>query len=151
MATISTSRSLVERVAKSGGRDKNIRRLAIPRPAPTPDAYLGTRPSRRKIVRLCQAIHAMTSRSMVWADIDDRIVRLNRLLTGWANYFCLGSVKKAYLLVDKYACYRLRHWLRAKHNLQGEEKSRFPDPYLERQLGLARLQRRRRSFPWANA
>ena len=113
-------------------------------------AYLGTRPSRKKIVRLCQAIHEMTSRSMVWADVEDRILRLNRLLTGWANYFCLGSVSKAYLLVDKYTCHRLRHWLRAKHRLQGEERSRFPDPYLEKQLGLVRLQAKTRTFPWAH-
>jgi group II intron reverse transcriptase/maturase len=114
-------------------------------------AYLGTRPSRKKITRLCQAIHAMTGRNMVWADVEDRIARLNRLLIGWANYFCLGPVSKAYRLVDKYACHRLRQWLRAKHKLQGEEKSRFPDPYLEQQLGLVRLQARTRNFPWANA
>jgi group II intron reverse transcriptase/maturase len=114
-------------------------------------AYLGTRPSRKKITRLCQAIHAMTGRSMVWADVEDRIARLNRLLIGWANYFCLGPVSKAYRLVDKYACHRLRQWLRAKHKLQGEEKSRFPDPYLEQRLGLVRLQARTRNFPWAHA
>jgi len=65
-------------------------------------AYIGTRPSRKKIARLCQAIHAMTGRDMVWAEVEDRIVRLNRLLAGWANYFCLGPVSKAYRLVDQY-------------------------------------------------
>jgi RNA-directed DNA polymerase len=111
--------------------------------------YLGTRPSRKKIVRLCQSIHAMTGRNMVWADVEDRVTRLNRLLNGWANYFRLGSVSKAYLLVDKYTCHRLRQWLRAKHKLQGEEKSRFPDQYLEQRLGLVRLQAKTRIFPWA--
>jgi len=114
-------------------------------------AYLGTRPSRKKIARLCQAIHAMTGRDMVWADAEDRITRLNRLLTGWANYFCLGPVSKAYRLVDKYACHRLRQWLRAKHKLQGEEKSRFSDRVLEQRLGLVRLQAKTRTFPWATA
>lgn len=114
-------------------------------------AYLGTRPSRKKIARLCQAIHAMTGRDMVWTDAEDRITRLNRLLTGWANYFCLGPVSKAYRLVDKYACHRLRQWLRAKHKLQGEEKSRFSDRVLEQRLGLVRLQAKTRTFPWATA
>jgi RNA-directed DNA polymerase len=114
-------------------------------------AYLGTRPSRKKITRLCQAIHDMTSRNMVWADVEDRIVRLNRLLDGWANYFCLGSVSKAYRLVDQYTRHRLRQWLRAKHKLQGQAKSRFPDHYLEQQLGLIRLRTKTRTFPWANA
>jgi RNA-directed DNA polymerase len=114
-------------------------------------AYLGTRPSRKKIARLCRAIHAMTGRDMVWADTEDRIMRLNRLLNGWANYFCLGPVSKAYRLVDKYACHRLRQWLRAKHKLQGEEKSRFSDRILEQRLGLVRLQAKTRTFPWATA
>jgi len=114
-------------------------------------AYLGTRPSRKKIVRLCRAIHEMTGRNMVWAEVEDRVARLNRLLIGWANYFRLGAVSKAYRLVDQYTRHRLRQWLRAKHKLQGEEKSRFSDHVLEQQLGLARLQGRTRSLPWANA
>jgi RNA-directed DNA polymerase len=114
-------------------------------------AYLGTRPSRKKIARLCQAIHAMTGRNMVWAEDEDRIERLNCLLNGWASYFCLGSVSKAYRLIDQYTRHRLRQWLRAKHRLQGEEKSRFPDQYLEQQLGLIRLRAKTRTFPWANA
>jgi group II intron reverse transcriptase/maturase len=113
-------------------------------------AYLGTRPSRKKVARLCQAIHAMTDRSMVWADVEDRVTRLNRLLTGWANYFRLGPVSKAYRLVDQYTRHRLRQWLRAKHKLQGEEKSRFPDQYLEQRLGLVQLRAKTRTFPWAN-
>jgi group II intron reverse transcriptase/maturase len=114
-------------------------------------AYIGTRPSRKKVVRLCLAIHAMTDRSMVWADVEDRVTRLNRLLTGWANYFRLGPVSKAYRLIDKYTCHRLRQWLRAKHKLQGEEKARFPDQYLEQRLGLIQLRAKTRTFPWANA
>jgi RNA-directed DNA polymerase len=93
----------------------------------------------------------MTGRDMVWADVEDRIARLNCLLNGWANYFRLGAVSKAYRLVDQYTRHRLRQWLRAKYKLQGEEKSRFPDPYLEQQLGLARLQGRTRNFPWAKS
>ncbi len=110
-------------------------------------AYLGTQPSRKKIARLCQAIHAMTGRNMVWAETEDRIARINRLLTGWANYFCLGSVSKAYRVADQYARHRLRQWLRAKHKLyRGAEKSRFLDQYLEQRLGLVRLQGQTRNF-----
>jgi RNA-directed DNA polymerase len=94
----------------------------------------------------------MTGRDMVWADVEDRIERLNRLLCGWANYFCLGPVSKAYCLVDQYTRHRLRQWLRAKHKLhRGAEKSRFPDQYLEQRLGLIRLRAKTRTFPWANA
>jgi len=114
-------------------------------------AYIGTRPSRKKIARLCQAIHAMTGRDMLWAEVEDRIARLNRLLIGWANYFYLGPVSKAYRVADQYTRHRLRQWLRAKHKLyRGAERSRFPDQYLEQRLGLVRLQERTRNFPWAN-
>ena len=94
----------------------------------------------------------MVGRNMLWAEVEDRIVRLNRLLVGWANYFRLGSVSKAYRLVDQYTRHRLRQWLRAKHKLhRGAEKSRFSDQYLEQQLGLIRLRAKTRTFPWANA
>ena len=86
-----------------------------------------------------------------FSDVPFSGPRLNRLLIGWANYFCLGPVSKAYRVADQYTRHRLRQWLRAKHKLyQGAERSRFPDQYLEQQLGLVRLQGRTRNLPWAN-
>ena len=41
--------------------------------------------------------------------------KLNRILIGWANYFCLGPVSKAYSAVDMHARRRLRRWLCDKH------------------------------------
>ncbi|MEN8181083.1 MAG: group II intron maturase-specific domain-containing protein [Myxococcota bacterium] len=40
--------------------------------------------------------------------------RINRLLMGWSNYFCLGPVSTAHRGVDAHAQHRLRQWLRAK-------------------------------------
>ena len=112
-------------------------------------AYIGTRPSRKRIRRLCGVIREMTSRRWTPLAASDRVERLNRVLIGWANYFCLGPVSKAYRAIDSHARQRLRQWLRAKHKTPGRGTSRFPDEYLYQALGLVRLELRTRNFPWA--
>jgi RNA-directed DNA polymerase len=114
-------------------------------------AYIGTRPSRRKIQRICREISEMTSRRWMLQEAADRVTRLNRMLIGWANYFCLGSASKAYRAVDIHARHRLRQWLCAKHKVKDQGTSRFSDAYLDQTLGLVRLQLRTRSFPCAKA
>lgn len=117
----------------------------------TGKAYIGTRPSRRSIQRVSREIRDVTSRRWLLTRAEDRVARLNRLMRGWANYFHLGPVSKAYRSVDRHATRRLRQWLRAKHKVRGEGTSRFSDQYLYDELGLVRLQQRTRSFPWATA
>jgi RNA-directed DNA polymerase len=73
--------------------------------------------------------------------VDETVARLNRLLGGWANYFCLETVTKAYRQVTAHACDRLRRWLTQKLDLRGPQKARFSDRYLHETLGLLRLQR----------
>jgi len=116
----------------------------------TGKAYIGTRPSRKKIQRVCRQISEMTRRRWTLLDATDRVARLNPMLVGWANYFCLGPVSKAYRVVDNHARHRLRQWLCAKHKVKGQGTSRFPDEYLDQTLGLVKLQSRTRNFPWAN-
>jgi group II intron reverse transcriptase/maturase len=112
-------------------------------------AYYGTRPSKRKVQQLCREISELTSRRWTLVDVEGRIDRLNRKLIGWANYFCLGPVSKAYAAVDSHVRHRLRQWLCAKHKVPGQGTSRFPDEYLYQELGLARLSVRTRNFSWA--
>lgn len=76
--------------------------------AKTGRAYLGTRPSRSRIQRLCREISQHTVRRTQHLDPDEQVVRLNRMMVGWANYFCLGPVSKAYRSVDRHASDRLR-------------------------------------------
>jgi group II intron reverse transcriptase/maturase len=114
-------------------------------------AYVGTRPSRKAVQRVCREISDMTQRRWLLLDAQGRVAWINRLLRGWSNYFCLGPVSKAYRSVDRHASRRLRQWLRRKHKVQGEGTARFPDEYLYQELGLLRLQERTRSFPWATA
>jgi hypothetical protein len=79
------------------------------------------------------------------------VARLNRLLLGWSNYFCLGPVSRAYHAVDRHCRQRLRRWLCAKHKVKSRGTTRFPDQYLNDKLGLIRLSARTKSFPWAKA
>jgi group II intron reverse transcriptase/maturase len=112
-------------------------------------AYIGTRPSKKSIRRVCREISALTARRSVLAEPQDRVERLNRLMRGWANYFCLGPVSKAYKAVDAHANFRLREWLRNKHKVKGRGTAQYPDEHLYQTLGLTRLAPRTRDLPWA--
>ena len=79
-------------------------------------AYLGTTPSKKRVQRICQTISEEIRRSITQQAFEQLVAQLNRQLIGWANYFCLGPVSKAYRTVERHTCRRLRQWLRAKHN-----------------------------------
>ena len=114
-------------------------------------AYIGTRPSRSSVVRVCRRISELTHRRYGLLDQGTVVRRLNRAMTGWANYFQLGQVSPAYQAVDEHAIRRLRQWLCRKHKVRAGKYVRFPDKRLWNDLGLARLAQRTASFPWAKA
>jgi group II intron reverse transcriptase/maturase len=119
--------------------------------AKTGRAYIGTRPSAKSIRKVSRTIHELTDRRWLLLDTEDRVARLNRTMTGWANYFCLGPVSRAYSAIDQHAKSRLRRWLCKKHKHVGRGTTRFPDEYLYNVLGLTCLSVRTRDFPWATA
>jgi RNA-directed DNA polymerase len=112
-------------------------------------AYLGTKPSAKKVRRICDAISERTGRHTTLLSVGELVGHLNRMLVGWANYFCLGPVSQAYRAIDQHVCRRLRQWLRVKHKVPGRGAARFPDEHLYRDLGLQRLGPRTRNFSWA--
>jgi RNA-directed DNA polymerase len=114
-------------------------------------AYLGTVPSNKRVTRICEAISSETGRNKTRLDQVAVVDSLNRMMTGWANYFCLGPVSKAYRAVEQQARKRLRQWLCAKHKVRGPATRRFPDAVLHDGLGLVRLTARTRSFPCATS
>ena len=113
-------------------------------------AYIGSRPSKKSVQRLCRAISDCTDRRWLWMDADIQVKRINRKLNGWANYFRLGSTSQAYKTVDRHTRRRLRRWLCKKHKQGGKGVARYSEQELDR-MGLIRLIGRPRSFPWANA
>ena len=96
----------------------------------TGKSYIGTRPAQTRITRVCGTIHEITSSRWLLLDAPDRVVRLNRLLRGWANDFCLGPVSKAYRAVEAHARDRLRWgWCRT-HKVRGRGITPFSDEFL---------------------
>src|SRR5262245_66216093 len=62
-------------------------------------AYLGITPSKKRVQRICEAISEATRRSTTQQAFEQIVAQLNRQRIGWANYFCLGPVSKAYRTV----------------------------------------------------
>jgi RNA-directed DNA polymerase len=114
-------------------------------------AYLGTVPSKKRVIRICEAISSETGRNKTLLDRERVVGTLNRMMVGWANYFCLGPVSKAYRAVEQHARKRLRQWLCAKYKVHWPATKQFPDADLHDVLGLVRLTTRTRSLPWANS
>jgi hypothetical protein len=121
-------------------------RLGSPR---TGRPYLGVCPSKKRIQRICARVSELTDRRTTPRSVSEVVADLNRLAEGWANYFCLGSVSKAYRIVEEHLRYRLRQWLNRKHKVR--LGVHHLDDAESQALGLIRLTGRKGSLPWANA
>ena len=69
-------------------------------------AYIGNRPSKKSIQRMVREIHALTAEAMGWQETTVLVSQLNRMLRGWANYFQVGTVSRAYRAFDSYTTIR---------------------------------------------
>ena len=112
----------------------------------TGSAYLGAAPSTTRVIRICKAISDETGRNRTSLDHKTVVTKLNQMMNGWANYFCLGSASKAYRAVDQHACKRLRQWLCAKHKVSWPATGKFPHASFNDTFGLVRLTQRTRGF-----
>src|SRR5665213_54929 len=112
-------------------------------------AYLGTIPAKKRVIRICQAISGETGRNRTQLDHKTVVTKLNQMMNGWANYFCLGPVSKAYRAVDRHTCKRLRQWLCAKHKVSWPATGKFSEASMHDTFGLVRLTGRTHSFSWA--
>jgi group II intron reverse transcriptase/maturase len=114
-------------------------------------SYLGTKPSKKAIARVCGAISEVTGRRWGFIDTEEQVARINRKLEGWSNYFRIGPVSNAYRAIDQHTADRLRQWLCRKHKVQGAGTTRDPYRYRYEELKLVRLAGRWRNVTWAKA
>ena len=114
-------------------------------------AYIGTRPSKASVQSICRRISDMTVRGYGGQPSEVMVGRLNRTMTGWANYCSLGQVSPAFNAVNRHAVRRLRQWLCRKHKMRHGAVVRYPEERLYEEYGLTRLTRDALGPPSAKA
>jgi Retron-type reverse transcriptase len=108
-------------------------------------------PGKKRVERVCQDISDLTDRSHTGLSETQMVGKLNRVLRGWAGYFCIGPVTPAYRKVNSHVRYRFRQWWGAKHRTRAAGPGWYWSPWLEKSFGLIQLKWDPSRLPQAKA
>jgi group II intron reverse transcriptase/maturase len=108
-------------------------------------------PSAKRIVRVCEKISTMTGCERGHLSEEQMVAELNRVLNGWANYFCLGPVSTAYRKINSHVRWRFRQWWERKHKRRASGPRWYWSPWLEERFGLLQLKWDPSRLPHAKA
>jgi group II intron reverse transcriptase/maturase len=116
----------------------------------TGGAYLGARPSRKKVRGVCREINQLVGKLPTFIRPESLIFQVNQVVRGWANYFAYGTITPAYRIVYRHTSCRVRRWLRRKFHLRGQGYDQYPPSELAK-LGLLDPAKLPRRYSWAKA
>ena len=107
---------------------------------PTGDKYLGAEPSKKAVKRLRANIRGVLRSGNMepWEVVAEK---LNRILSGWANYFSYGTIAKTRRAVDFYVQGRVRHFLRRRRKIRTRGTAQIPEKMVFGELGVLSVQR----------
>ncbi len=97
--------------------------------------FQSRRPSDKSVRRIKQKVRAALRPGNMrpWPEV---VVRLNRILRGWANYFDQGARSVAYRAVHNYVLERVRAFLRRRHKVSTHGIRRFSVDRIFGELGV---------------
>ena len=104
--------------------------------------FLSARPSKKAQKRLKEKINALLLRGnpTPWPELR---TRLNRLLSGWAQYFSFGFTGQADQAIDCHVVERVRRFLCRRHKLRVSGTSRFGYVEVHGEVGVVDIQQTR--------
>lgn len=102
--------------------------------------YLAARPSKKSIQRLTRAVSERLQRreKRPWQEVRRD---LNAVLQGWGNYFCYGTLARAYQIGNNHVERKVRRFLRQRHRHSTKGTRRFSSQEIFGSLGVQRLRR----------
>jgi len=104
--------------------------------------YLAAKPAKKSVAHVKRAIGTVLhpGNQASWPEV---VVRLNRILHGWANYFDYGTRSMAYQAVNRYVASAVRHFLCRRHKVRSRGTRRFAPVQVFGSLGVTWLRTRR--------